>query len=95
MGTDSGVSPHGTNLRELGLMCEIGMTPLEAILATTKTAAECLEWQDRLGTLEPGKLADMVVWQSSPLENIRLVEENTNARVVIKDGQVVKDIRCP
>ena len=42
MGTDAGVMKHGTNLRELGLMCGIGMTPMDSIVATTKVAAECL-----------------------------------------------------
>ena len=92
MGTDAGVMPHGTNLRELGLMCEIGMSPMEAILATTRVAAECLEWQDRLGTLEPGKLADMVVWRCDPLEDIHSLEDAKNAAVVVKDGQVVKNL---
>ncbi len=55
MGTDAGVMPHGTNLRELGLMVDVGMTPMEAIVATTKTAAECLGWQDRVGTVEVGR----------------------------------------
>jgi imidazolonepropionase-like amidohydrolase len=91
MGTDAGVMPHGTNLRELGLMCEIGMTPREAILATTRVAAECLEWQDRLGTLEPGKLADLVIWECDPLEDVHALENNDNAVVVIKDGQIVKN----
>lgn len=93
MGTDAGVMPHGTNLRELGLMCQIGMSAKEAVLATTKTAAECLEWQDRLGTLEPGKLADVVVWKCNPLEDVRALENNANAVVVMKDGKVVKDLR--
>ena len=92
MGTDGGVMPHGTNLRELGLMCEIGMTPMEAILATTKAAAECLEWQDRLGTLEPGKLADVVIWKCDPLADIHTLERQDNASVVIKDGKVVKNL---
>mgnify|MGYP003808975809 CR=1 FL=1 len=53
--------PHGTNLRELGLMCNIGMSPMAAIVATTKVAAECLGWQDQIGTVEKGKLADIVI----------------------------------
>jgi len=92
MGTDAGVMPHGANLRELGLLCEIGMSPMEAILATTKVAAECLEWQDRLGTLEPGKLADLVVWNTNPLEDIAGLANNDNAALVIKDGRVVKNL---
>jgi imidazolonepropionase-like amidohydrolase len=92
MGTDAGVMPHGTNLRELGLMCQIGMTPSEAILATTRTAAQCLEWQDRVGTLEKGKLADVVIWKCNPFENIHSLEDNTNAVLVLKGGKIVKNL---
>ena len=90
MGTDAGVMPHGTNLRELGLMVNIGMTPMEALVATTKIAAECLGWQDRLGTLEAGKLADVVITTSDPLANIRSLEDVRNIRIVIQDGRLVK-----
>lgn len=93
MGTDSGVMEHGRNLRELELMCGIGMTPMESILATTKVAAECLEWGDQLGTLEKGKLGDLVISKVNPLEDIRSLEKNDNIAVVIKNGLVVKDIR--
>jgi imidazolonepropionase-like amidohydrolase len=93
MGTDAGVMPHGTNLRELGLMCNIGMSPMESIVATTKVAAECLEWQDRLGTVEPGKLADIVVAGVDPLADIRALEDVKNIKIVMKDGVVLKDIR--
>lgn len=93
MGTDAGVMPHGTNLRELSLMVNIGMTPMEAIVATTKTAAACLGWQDRVGTLEPGKLADVVVAKTDPLKDIRSLENVENIAVVMKDGKIVKDRR--
>jgi imidazolonepropionase-like amidohydrolase len=68
MGTDSGVTPHGNNLRELELMVEGGMTPMQAIVATTRTAAELMGLEDELGTLEPGKRADLVVVDGDPLE---------------------------
>ena len=93
MGTDSGVMEHGQNLRELELMCGIGMTPMEAIMAATKVAAECLEWQDRVGTLEKGKLADIVIARTNPLDDISSLKDNENISVVIKDGKLVKDIR--
>jgi imidazolonepropionase-like amidohydrolase len=93
MGTDAGVMPHGTNLRELGLMVKIGMSPMEAIVATTRTAAQCLGWDDRLGTLEAGKLADVVVTSADLLADIRSLENPANIKVVIKDGVVLKDIR--
>jgi imidazolonepropionase-like amidohydrolase len=93
MGTDSGVMEHGRNLRELDLMCGIGMTPMEAIMATTKVAAECLEWQDKLGTLEKGKLADIVVSNVNPLDDILALENNHTITIVLKNGRLIKDIR--
>lgn len=93
MGTDAGVMPHGTNLRELGLMCSIGMTPMQAIVATTRVAAECLGWQDRVGTIEAGKLADIVIAKTDPLKDIRSLENTDNIAVVMKGGRIVKDRR--
>ncbi|HVC21353.1 MAG TPA: amidohydrolase family protein [Vicinamibacterales bacterium] len=92
MGTDAGVIPHGTNLRELGLMCDVGLSPMAAITATTKTAAECLGWQDQIGTVEAGKLADIVISRTDPIANIRSLENTANIAVVLKGGQVVKDL---
>lgn len=91
MGTDAGVMAHGTNLRELGLMCDIGMSPMESIVATTKTAAECMGWGDQLGTLEQGKLADVVITRTNPLTDIRSLENTDNIAAVVKDGRLVKD----
>jgi imidazolonepropionase-like amidohydrolase len=93
MGTDAGVMPHGTNLRELGLMVNIGMTPMEAIVATTKTAAQCLGWEDQIGTLQAGKLADIVITKTDPLNDIRSMENVDNIILVMKDGKIVKDRR--
>jgi imidazolonepropionase-like amidohydrolase len=93
MGTDAGVMPHGTNLRELGLMCNIGMSPMQAIVATTKVAAECLGWQDRIGTVEKGKLADIVIAGTDPLKDIRSMEKQENIKVVMQGGKVLKDLR--
>jgi imidazolonepropionase-like amidohydrolase len=91
MGTDAGVMPHGTNLRELGLMVDIGMTPMQAIVATTKVAAECLGWQERLGTLEAGKLADVVVATKDPLADVRALEDTAAIALVMQGGVVVKE----
>ena len=68
MGTDSGVTPHGENLRELELMVEGGMTPMQAIVATTSSAAALMGLADDLGTIEPGKRADLVVVDGDPLD---------------------------
>ena len=83
---------HGTNLRELGLMCNVGLSPMDSIVATTKTAAECLGWQDQVGTLEVGKLADVIVSQTDPLADIRSLEDVDNIRLVMKDGRIVKNL---
>jgi len=61
MGTDSGVTPHGRNLRELGLMAEAGMAPAAVLHATTLSAARLMRLDERLGSLDKGKLADVVV----------------------------------
>ncbi len=93
MGTDACVGPHGANLRELSLMCQIGMSPMESIVASTRVAAECLGWEDQVGTLDPGKLADVVVTKVDPLADIDSLTDNDNIQVVIKDGEVIKDLR--
>lgn len=91
MGTDSAVTPHGQNLRELGLMVAAGMSPMEAIVSSTSLAAECLGWDDRLGSLEPDKLADLIVVKSDPLADIRMLEMVDNIVFVMKDGAIFKD----
>jgi imidazolonepropionase-like amidohydrolase len=68
MGTDSGVTPHGRNLRELELMAAGGMAPSAVLEATTRSAARLLGVDDRLGTVEPGKLADLVVVGGDPYD---------------------------
>ncbi len=95
MGTDSGVAPHGQNLRELSLLCGIGMNPMEAIEAGTIRAAELLGWDDRIGTLEKGKIADVVVSKKDPLAHIESMGDPDNINLVLKAGAVVKDIRRP
>jgi imidazolonepropionase-like amidohydrolase len=86
MGTDSGVGPHGQNLRELGLMVDAGLTPTQALVATTKTAAELLGVEDDLGTIQEGKLADLVVVDGDPLDVSQLQE---NIVGVYKNGESV------
>lgn len=91
MGTDAGVMAHGTNLRELGLMCGIGMSPMESIVATTQVAAACLGWEDQVGTIKPGKLADIIIARSDPLADIRSLEKPDTIVLVMKNGEVVKN----
>jgi len=68
MGTDAGVVPHGTNLDELRLMAEGGMSPEDVLLATTRTAAELMGLEGELGTIEAGKRADLVVVSGDPFD---------------------------
>jgi imidazolonepropionase-like amidohydrolase len=68
MGTDSGVTPHGENLRELSLMEAGGMSPRDVLVATTRSAAELCGVLEERGTLEPGKLADMVAVEGDPYD---------------------------
>jgi imidazolonepropionase-like amidohydrolase len=74
MGTDSGVTPHGRNLRELGLMVNGGMTPSAALEATTRSAAQLMGLDADLGTIEAGKLADLVVVDGDPYDVGTLAE---------------------
>lgn len=92
MGTDSGVVTHGRNLDELGYMCDMGMDPMEAIVAGTKKAAESLGWEEKLGSIEFGKLADIVISKYDPLTNIKSLGDPNNILLVIKDGKIVKNI---
>jgi imidazolonepropionase-like amidohydrolase len=92
MGTDSGVGPHGRNLRELGEMVRCGMTPMEAIVASTTVPAELLHRPD-LGSLAPGMRADVVVVRGDPLADIDSLADPDHIRLVIKDGRVAYDFR--
>jgi imidazolonepropionase-like amidohydrolase len=68
MGTDSGVGAHGDNLREVELMAQVGMTPAQALVATSSEAARLLGVDRELGTIERGKRADLVVIDGDPLD---------------------------
>ncbi len=92
MGTDSGVVPHGRNLEELGYLVDIGMDPMEAIIAGTKMAAESLGWEDKIGTLEENKLADLVISKDDPLKDIKSLGNPDNILMVMKDGKIVKNL---
>jgi imidazolonepropionase-like amidohydrolase len=86
MGTDSGVTPHGRNLRELELMVAGGMTPAAALVATTRSAAELLGVDGDRGTIEPGKRADLVVVTGDPLD---VADLGARVQAVYLDGRLV------
>lgn len=86
-GTDSGVSAHGDNGKEFIFMVESGMDPLDAIRSATYHGAKLLRVDDKLGTIEPGKLADLVAVDGDPLRNI---ESMLKVIFVMKDGKIYK-----
>lgn len=91
-GADSGTpfNLHGENLRELELLVGIGLSPMEAIVSATRIAAETLGLGSRLGTLQPGKLADLIVVEGDPLEDIAVLQRKDKMVAVMKDGQFYK-----
>ena len=84
-GTDTGVSPHGENAREFVYMVEAGMPAMTAIRSATSVAAEFLGIADRLGTIEAGKLADLIAVEGDPVEDISRLQA---VRFVMKEGVV-------
>ena len=87
-GTDAGVYPHGDNARQFFYMVKYGMTPAQAIRAATSSAADLIGRAKDVGTLEPGKFADVIAVTADPLQNVRVLE---NVGFVMKGGVVVKD----
>jgi imidazolonepropionase-like amidohydrolase len=92
LGTDAGgfpwTDPDLNEAREFHYYVDYGMTPMQAIRSATTVAAEMLGWSDRSGTIEPGKLADMVAVSGDPLTNI---DELLNVKFVMKEGVVYKN----
>ena len=90
-GTDAGVSKHGRNADEFELMVKFGMTPAQALVAATVNAADLLGVAADVGTLEPGKRADLVAVGGDPLADVTVLKRMT---LVMKDGVVFRDARA-
>jgi imidazolonepropionase-like amidohydrolase len=90
LGTDAAVYPHGRNPEEFHQMVDLGMKPIDALRAGTSADAELLGLADKIGTLEPGKLADVVAVPGDPMENIRATE---HVFFVMKEGVIYKNDR--
>ena len=86
-GTDAGVCPHGVNARQFAFMVKYGMTPMQAIQSATASAADLLGKSDLLGSLKPGKYADIVAVSADPLSDIRVLE---HISFVMKEGKIYK-----
>lgn len=93
MGTDAGTpfNLHGENLGELKRLVEVGFSNIEALRAATQTAAQVLGWEEELGTISEGKLADLVVAKGNPVEEIDLLLNPESIRLVMQGGRVVKE----
>ncbi len=86
-GTDAGVCPYGTSGKQFAFMVKYGMTPMQAIQAATSNAADLLGHSDLIGSIKPGKYADIIAVPGDPLADISLLE---NVKFVMKDGKVYK-----
>jgi imidazolonepropionase-like amidohydrolase len=87
-GTDAAVYPHGLNAHEFAVMVKLGLTPLQSIQAATINAADLLGWSDKIGTIEPGKWADIIAVDNDPLHDVTTLER---VKFVMKGGEVVKN----
>jgi imidazolonepropionase-like amidohydrolase len=86
-GTDVGAFEHGTSAREFVKMVEYGMKPIDAIRTATTRAAELLRMEKQIGTIEPGKYADIIAVEGNPLDDIRAL---TRVTFVMKSGLVYR-----
>ncbi|HWX88900.1 MAG TPA: amidohydrolase family protein [Rhizomicrobium sp.] len=86
-GTDQSLAPHGTNAREFGLMVQAGMTPMDAIIAATGSAADLIGDKADIGSVQPGRYADLVAVDGDPLADITTLE---HVQFVMKGGTVYK-----
>ncbi len=94
MGTDMGFEPDmGSNAAELEIYVKLGMAPMDAILAATRNAAQAIKLGDDLGTVEAGKLADIIAVNGDPLQNIACLQEKRNIQLVMKEGRLYADRR--
>ncbi len=69
-------------------MVELGMSSMEAILTATKNASEAIGLEDKIGTIEKGKLADILIVEGNPLDDIKILESEENIKLVMKEGRI-------
>ena len=91
MGTDAGMpyNYHGENLQELKAMVDLGLTPMEAIIMATKHSADLLGLSEKIGTVEAGKEADLLIVNGDPLEDINVLRNQEKISYVIQGGKIV------
>ena len=86
-GTDAGGFVHGDNAREVEILVERGMSPMQAIQAATGWAAECVGLEHEIGTIKPGKLADLLVLDGDPLRGVGVLRDREKIKIVMKGGE--------
>lgn len=91
MGTDAATpyNFHGKNAMELEYMSQAGLSAMECIVASTKNASRALGWDNKLGTLSTGKLADLIIVKKNPLENLKSLADRKNIEQVMQGGKFV------
>ena len=87
-GTDSGVIPHGDNAHEMEVRARYGEKPMSILVSATSLNAQIIGWGDKIGSVEVGKLADLIAVTGNPLKDIK---EMQHVRFVMKDGEVYLD----
>ena len=92
-GTDEGGWEHGNNAHEISCLVEAGMTPMQAIVAATGDAAECIGLGEEIGSIEAGKKADVILVDGNPLEDVKILEHGVAVRYVMKNGVAFLDER--
>ncbi len=90
-GTDEGGWEHGNNAHELSCLVEAGMTPMQAIVAATGDAAKCVGLESEIGTIAPGKRADLILVNGNPLDDVSILERGEAVNYVMKDGVTYLD----
>jgi imidazolonepropionase-like amidohydrolase len=90
-GTDTGVGPHGTNNEELKVLAELGMEPLDCIRSATTVAADTIGFGGMAGTLREGAFGDVIGVAGDPLQDIGVLADAANVKLVVKGGAVVKN----
>jgi imidazolonepropionase-like amidohydrolase len=88
LGTDAAVYPHGLNAHELAVYVKLGMTPIQALQTATVNDADLLGWSDKIGTIEPGKWADIIAVDGDPTKDVTTLQ---HVKFVMKSGTVFKN----